>query len=169
MLDQALLKLNLCLSGEYSSDDVDTDSSEFGMPLCFGVPCDTFIFFVCLSLFKTLGDLLLIQLPQCFLAFARMHYLHIKVCSFFISSWRVVIIVQSFSCYSVTSYLQLQCNRMKVCKCLCKWLDSKSFRLCGPYSVCHTVIHHSVRAARGVCILRLCLWRLKFEFHVIFS
>ena len=102
-LDQGLLKLNRCLSGEYSSDDLDTDSSEFGMPLCFCEPCDTFIFFVCLSLFKTLGDLL-IQLPHCFLVFARMHYLHIKVCSFFISSWQ-----SSDNC---TVSQLLQCNKL---------------------------------------------------------
>lgn len=54
-----------------------TDSFAFGMHvlLCVVVPCNSFI---CLSLFETLGDLLLTQLPRCFLIFARMHHLHIK-------------------------------------------------------------------------------------------
>ena len=143
------------------------------MPLCFCVPCDTFIFFICLSLFKTLGDLLLIQLPQCFLVFARKHYLHIKVCSFVISSWQVVIIVQSVSCNSVTSYLQMQCNRMRVCKCLCERPDSKYFRLCGPYvsvALLNSAIHQCESSQRCVysktLFMEAEIW-IPCDFHMI--
>ena len=68
----------------------------------------------------------------------------------------------------VMSYLQICGVERGSGNFLCKGPDGKYFRLCGPYTVIDSAI--VVLELLGACVLvRFYLWRLKFEFHVIFT